>query len=86
MKKYLTITLILLSMTACDNNDSVSSGLQSPDYSYEIDTFMENSEIYEFTPRSNKNKSCVIFILDNLKSASMQCFDKMVEFRKKENK
>lgn len=36
----------------------------------------ENSEIYEFTPTANSNIARVVFILDNLKSASMQCFPK----------
>ena len=48
--------------------------LIKPTHEYEIDTWGSNSEIYEFTPRSNTSITCVTFILDNGNSVSMQCF------------
>jgi hypothetical protein len=48
----------------------------TPDYAYEIDTWGGNSEIYEFTPRSNSAKTCVMFMLDSGKAMSLECFDK----------
>jgi len=53
--------------------------LATPSHEYEIDTWGSNSEVYEFTPRSNNNKTCIFVILDNGKAMSMQCFDKPVK-------
>jgi len=50
--------------------------LINPSASYELDTWGSNSEVYEFTPKTNPNYTCVVFILDNLKSTSMECFPK----------
>ncbi len=47
-----------------------------PDHSYELDTWAENSEVYEFTPRSRLDWTCQVYILDNLSSMSMKCFPK----------
>lgn len=51
--------------------------LLRPDSDYELDTWMENSEVYEFTPRSNKDWTCNVYILDSLKDMSMSCFQKL---------
>lgn len=53
--------------------------LIQPVHEYEIDTWGTNSEIYEFTPRSNTTHTCVVFILDSGSSTSMQCFPKHQE-------
>ena len=50
--------------------------LVAPTHEYEIDTWGTNSEVYEFTPRSNTHKTCVVFMLDSGKAMGMQCFDK----------
>ena len=74
MLKRVAIFIIMLSLAACSTPSTFS--LQEPDASYELDTWAENSEIYEFTPKANSNVACVVFILDNLNTASMQCFPK----------
>ena len=53
--------------------------LVKPTYEYEIDTWGANSEIYEFTPRSNTNYTCVMLMLDNGKDVGFQCFPKKGE-------
>jgi hypothetical protein len=74
---FYTLLITTLLLLSCDgSSDTTSFSLQEPDYEYEIDTWGKNSEIYEITPKSNPNYSCLIFILDNLNSASMQCFPK----------
>ena len=50
--------------------------LRNVDAGYEIDTWGSNSEVYEFTPKTAPWKICVVYLPDNLKSSSMQCFDK----------
>ena len=74
MLKRVAIFIIMLNLAACSAPSTFS--LQQPDASYELDTWAENSEIYEFTPKANSNIACVVFILDNLNTASMQCFPK----------
>jgi len=74
MLKRVSIIIILLNLAACSAPSTFP--LQDPDASYELDTWAENSEIYEFTPKANSNIACVVFILDNLNTASMQCFPK----------
>ena len=74
MLKRVAIIIILLNLAACSAPSTFP--LQEPDASYELDTWAENSEIYEFTPKANSNVACVVFILDNLNTASMQCFPK----------
>jgi len=51
--------------------------LEQPDHKYEIDTFMSNSEVYEFTPKSNTNMTCVMLMLDSGASVGLQCFPKV---------
>lgn len=43
------------------------------DHAYELDTWNENSEVYEFTPRSRLDWFCQVYILDNLKDMDMNC-------------
>lgn len=83
--KYLNKTALLLvvSLTAllvsgCDGlaPDIQNNDLMQPDHEYEIDTWAENSEVYEFTPRSNSAYTCVFVALDNLKAMGLQCFQK----------
>jgi len=80
MKTKLLITaLLLLTLTACSDGGLTTAStndLMQPDFNYEIDTWGTNSEIYEFTPKSNKKKTCVFAMLDNGKAMGLQCFDK----------
>lgn len=59
-----------------------NSELRNPDASYELDTWGANSEVYEFTPKTSPDTVCVVYILDNLKSVSMECFPKTPKKRK----
>jgi hypothetical protein len=66
-------------MVGCDGApDANQFSLAQPDHEYELDTWGSNSEIYEFTPRGNTDYTCTVYILDNLKATSMQCFPKKV--------
>ena len=76
MKKIISMIIATIFLASCSSPHVTS--LETPDNAYELDTFMANSEIYEFTPKWAPNKLCVVYILDNLKSSSMQCFDKTV--------
>ena len=80
MKKMMMLALMLLvtlGLIGCDGSlDTESFKLIQPDHEYEIDTWGTNSEVYEFTPRSNKSMSCVMLMLDNGKAMGLQCFQK----------
>ena len=67
---------ILLAVTALLMLASTTGKLIKPTHEYEIDTWGSNSEIYEFTPRSNTGMTCVMFMLDNSKAMGLQCFPK----------
>jgi len=77
MKKYIIIAG-LLALTACDGGlpDIQNNGLVQPTHEYEIDTWGSDSEVYEFTPRSNPNKTCVMIMPDSGLVMGLQCFDK----------
>ena len=80
MTKIYTIVAIMIALTfsACDGTvDTNSYPLVQPDAEYEIDTWGSNSEVYEFTPKTAKNKTCIVFMLDNGSAMGMQCFDKV---------
>ena len=77
--KLLMTVLALSGLTACSDGAVTSlttHDLMTPDYNYEIDTWGTNSEVYEFTPKSNSNKSCIFVMLDSGKDMGLQCFDK----------
>ena len=78
MKKVL-LALTAVALVGCGNGaftTPTTGDLVSPDHSYEIDTWGSNSEIYEFTPKSDKSKSCVMLMLDSGRAMGLQCFDK----------
>lgn len=77
MKKLLIITVLVFGLAACDGAPS-SVSLVDPDHAYEIDTWFENSEVYEFTPKSNSNYTCVMLMLDSGAAMGLQCFPKPV--------
>ncbi len=49
---------------------------QTPDYAYELDTWAENSEVYEFSPVASPDQACVMLMLDRGNAMAMDCFPK----------
>jgi len=81
MKYFIAMVIVLFStllLTGCDSlsPDIQNNDLMEPVHEYELDTWGSNSEIYEFTPRSNTKYTCVMFMLDNMKAMGLQCFPK----------
>ena len=83
MRKMLlgtTAFIALATLAACDAAPTPGSllgtDLVTVDHEYEIDTYGSNSEVYEFTPRSNTNKACVMLMLDSGAAMGLFCFDK----------
>ncbi len=82
MKKTILIIISIvwlpLIISGCDalDPDIQNNPLIEPDFEYEIDTWGSNSEVYEFTPRSNKSYTCVFVMLDSGGDMGLQCFPK----------
>jgi len=79
-KLYLTMIIALCMFVNAGESHAIlyANELITPNYSYEVDTFMENSEIYEFVPKISPRHRCVVFVLDSLSgrdSASIACFE-----------
>lgn len=78
MKKILVLIALVTTMSMGFFSSPFSApstgSLQQADHDYELDTWGENSEIYEFTPRSNPNMTCVVFMNDSITTLSMECF------------
>jgi hypothetical protein len=73
--KKIVLVLFVMCLFGCDGTpDANQFSLAQPDHEYELDTWGTNSEVYEFTPRSSTKHTCVVYILDNMKATSMQCF------------
>jgi len=72
------VSLSALLVSGCDAivPDVQNNPLVEPDFEYEIDTWGYNSEVYEFTPRANKNYTCVFVMLDDGSDMGLQCFPK----------
>jgi hypothetical protein len=72
------LIILVAALTGCDalDPDVQNNPLVEPDFEYEIDTWGANSEVYEFTPRANKNYICVFVMLDDGSDMSLQCFPK----------
>lgn len=49
---------------------------QKADYAYELDTWQENSEVYEFTPKANPDRACIMLMLDSGADMGLSCFPK----------
>ena len=75
--KLLAVAGVLL-LSGCDGltPDYGNKALVNANYEYEIDTWGSNSEVYEFTPKSNRSKTCVFVMLDNGRAMGLQCFNK----------
>ncbi len=50
-----------------------NTDLHQPDFYYEIDGWGSNPDVYEFTPKSNSNYTCIIYIEGG---NGFQCFAK----------
>ena len=72
----IAVALVVIAFTGCTAN---ASELINPDYEYELDTWGFNSEVYEFTPKSNRDLFCIAFMLDNLTAVGLQCHPKTEE-------
>ena len=73
----LLLLVAVLFLSGCDGKLDVNSyPLQQPDTEYELDTWGENSEVYEFTPKRRQDLTCIVYILDNMKAMDMECFKK----------
>jgi len=73
MKSLITAIFITLLFVGCIDNrpmnnngdggsNSVIQGsnpLYDPDYYYELDTWGSNADVFEFTPKSNPNYTCI---------------------------
>jgi len=78
MKKVL-LAVAVLALIGCSDGaitTTTTNPLVTPDFNYEIDTWGANSEIYEFTPKSRTDYTCVMLMLDNGKAMGLQCFPK----------
>lgn len=69
------IALFTIFMTGCSNRGDMDAKLQ-PDYAYELDTWMENSEVYEYTMKTSPSTACIVVMLDDLTSMGQDCFPK----------
>ena len=79
MKKILLLIALSVSAFAFMSGPfsaPTTGNLIPPTHEYEIDTWGANSEVYEFTPRSNTGYTCVMLMLDNSKAMGLQCFPK----------
>ncbi len=70
------VAAMALLLAGCDNGTTTNLATQDPDFAYELDTWAENSEIYEFTMKSNPNQACIMLMLDSGKAMAMDCFPK----------
>ena len=85
--KLLTISVFAAALIGCSDGaltTATTNDLMTPDHNYEIDTWGTNSEIYEFTPKSNSRKTCVFVMLDSGSDMGLQCFDKPVASQPKD--
>lgn len=80
MKKIIALSLVM-AFAAATANAGAWSRLQGfametkkPEAEYALDVAGENVRIYEFTPKTNNNVTCVMAF--GKKTADMQCFKK----------
>ena len=83
MKKLLTITaLMTLPLTASAGLWSSASGMMlpesEPEEAYTIDAAGINPRVYQFTPKGEPHKTCVLVFGNTSDQSTMQmeCFDK----------
>ncbi|MFV2058036.1 MAG: hypothetical protein ACC707_16345 [Thiohalomonadales bacterium] len=69
--------LVIIGLFGCDGKiDTTSTDLIQPDYAYEFDGWGSNPDVYEFTPKSNKNYSCVYVISGADSDTTLFCIPK----------
>ncbi len=77
--KYRSIVVLTfvssLVLTGC-NSETRNLPDQKPDYAYELDTWQENSEVYEFTPKASPDRACIMLMLDSGADMGLSCFPK----------
>ena len=72
MSKFLTVVVMAVFSTGLfAGNPTIKY-----DFHYEVDTYAENDEVYEFTPLHDKSKFCIVYIIDSIKSVKMVCLPK----------
>ncbi|UGA57326.1 hypothetical protein [Vibrio sp. VB16] len=78
MNNYLKLFLTAASSLMLAGCFSETNNLpdQRPDYAYELDTWQENSEIYEFTMKANPEQACIMLMLDSGKDMGLSCIPK----------
>jgi hypothetical protein len=78
MKNHLIalLTFIFSLVLAGCSSETRNLPDQKPDYAYELDTWQENSEVYEFTPKANPNRACIMVMLDSGADMGLSCFPK----------
>ncbi len=69
--------LAALSLNGCDSRTTKLS-TQTPDFAYELDTWAENSEVYEFTLKASPDQACIMLMLDSGRAMAIDCFPKGV--------
>lgn len=85
--KYIALAILAALFTGCMNNSgsgrvvnggftNMNNPLIDPDYYYEVDTWGSNADVWEFTPRSNPNYTCVNV---GESSRALQCFPKPIK-------
>jgi len=89
MKNVLIIAIVAIIFSGCGMNNSGQGGrvdggmtnqnnpLIDPDFYYEIDTWGTNADVFEFTPRSNPDYTCVN--VGGGSSRALQCFPKQIK-------
>lgn len=81
----IAVLIAALAFTGCMNNSgsgqqveggftNINNPLIDPDYYYEVDTWGTNADVWEFTPRSNPNYTCVN--VGDTTARALQCFPK----------
>ncbi|GEM_PF-6207871 len=74
LKIFLTVSFPLMLAGCFSETNHLPD--QDPDYAYELDTWQENSEIYEFTPKANPDRACIMLMLDSGKDMGLSCIPK----------
>ena len=84
MKKVITLIILTLTISQAGMFSTVSGMTMEeikPNSSYTIDTAGINPRIYEFTPKANPDKICVVVFGNadgGVSIPAMQCFDKKI--------
>lgn len=80
MKKLLLASTLLLAATSVNAGlftSTVTSGWEdkAPEHKYKLNTYGYDVRVYEWTPKNNKNISCV-FVAGETNSTGIACYPK----------